>query len=80
MIGAVRAGEAGGRILGTLSLAVAGALVGGLLAFAVGIGRIESVLDAGTWLAAFGAARLVMVLNAVRLGGGGAGPAIGGAG
>ena len=59
---AVHKGEAPGGLLGTLFVGIAGALLGGLIASAVGIGGIGSFFSLGTWLVAIGGAFLLLML------------------
>ena len=59
---AVHTGDAPGGLLGTLFVGIVGALLGGLIASAVGIGGIGSLFSLGTWLAAIGGAFLLLVL------------------
>lgn len=57
--------EPGGP-LGTMAVGIAGAVTGGLIASAIGIGAIESFFSIGTWLIAIGGALLLLtVFNAV---------------
>lgn len=59
-------GEEPGGVLGTLAVGIAGALVGGLVASAAGIGSISSFFSLGTWLIAIiGAFVLLMAFDAV---------------
>jgi uncharacterized membrane protein YeaQ/YmgE (transglycosylase-associated protein family) len=60
-------GERGGLILTTL-LGVAGALVGGFIAAALGFGDpIDEFFDLSTWVAAVAGALLILFLwNAIR--------------
>jgi uncharacterized membrane protein YeaQ/YmgE (transglycosylase-associated protein family) len=53
-------GPAGAR--GTFVLAVVGAVLGGLLALALGIGSIGSFFSIGTWLIAIAGALLAMTI------------------
>lgn len=63
---AVHKGEEPGGLLGTLAVGVLGALLGGLIASAAGIGGIGSFFSIGTWLIAIGGALLLLVVfNAV---------------
>lgn len=63
---AVHPGEAPGGLLGTLGVGILGALLGGLIASAAGIGAIGSFFSIGTWLIAIGGALLLLVIfNAV---------------
>ena len=59
---AIHNGREPGGILGTLVVGVAGALLGGLIASAVGIGGIGSFFSLGTWLIAIGGALLLLVI------------------
>jgi uncharacterized membrane protein YeaQ/YmgE (transglycosylase-associated protein family) len=56
-------------LLGTLVVGVAGALLGGLIASAVGIGGISSFFSLGTWLIAIGGALLLLVIYSTLAGG-----------
>jgi uncharacterized membrane protein YeaQ/YmgE (transglycosylase-associated protein family) len=63
---AVHKGEEPGGLLGTLAVGVLGALLGGLIASAAGLGGIGSFFSIGTWLIAIGGALLLLVVfNAV---------------
>ncbi|MDQ3092311.1 MAG: GlsB/YeaQ/YmgE family stress response membrane protein [Actinomycetota bacterium] len=63
---AVHRGEEPGGLLGTLVVGVLGALLGGLIASAAGIGGIGSFFSIATWLIAIGGALLLLVaFNAV---------------
>jgi uncharacterized membrane protein YeaQ/YmgE (transglycosylase-associated protein family) len=63
---AVHKGEEPGGLLGTLAVGVLGALLGGLIASAAGLGGIGSFFSIGTWLIAIGGALLLLVaFNAV---------------
>jgi len=63
---ALHKGEEPGGLLGTLVVGVLGALAGGLIASAVGLGGLGSFFSIGTWLIAIGGALLLLVLyNAV---------------
>ncbi len=67
---ALHSGHEPGGVLGTLFVGVLGALLGGLLASAAGIGSIGSFFSIGTWIIAIGGAFLLLVLyNAVTSGG-----------
>jgi uncharacterized membrane protein YeaQ/YmgE (transglycosylase-associated protein family) len=59
---ALHKGEEPGGVLGTLAVGVVGALLGGLVASAVGVGSISSFFSLGTWLIAIGGAFLLLVL------------------
>lgn len=58
--------EEPGGILGTLAVGIVGALLGGLIASAAGLGGLGSFFSLGTWLVAIGGALLFLALyNAV---------------
>jgi uncharacterized membrane protein YeaQ/YmgE (transglycosylase-associated protein family) len=59
---ALHKGDEPGGLFGTLAVGVVGALLGGLIASAVGIGSITSFFSLGTWLIAIGGAFLLLVL------------------
>jgi uncharacterized membrane protein YeaQ/YmgE (transglycosylase-associated protein family) len=59
---ALHRGSEPGGLLGTLAVGVLGAIVGGMIASAVGIGGIGSFFSLGTWLIAIGGALLLLVL------------------
>jgi uncharacterized membrane protein YeaQ/YmgE (transglycosylase-associated protein family) len=65
--------DPGGFIVTTL-IGIAGALVGGLIASALGIGDLDEFFDVGTWLIAIGGSLLLLFLYrklvADRAGGG----------
>jgi uncharacterized membrane protein YeaQ/YmgE (transglycosylase-associated protein family) len=65
---ALHKGHEPGGVLGTLAVGVAGALVGGLIASAVGIGGIGSFFSL-TWLIAVGGALLLLVIYSTLAGG-----------
>ena len=67
---ALHKGEEPGGLLGTLAVGVLGAIMGGLIASAVGIGGIGSFFSLGTWLIAIGGALLLLVLYSALVGGG----------
>jgi uncharacterized membrane protein YeaQ/YmgE (transglycosylase-associated protein family) len=55
-----------GGCIGTTAVGVLGALIGGFIATALDIGRIEDFFDLGTWLIAIGGSiLLLLVINAV---------------
>jgi uncharacterized membrane protein YeaQ/YmgE (transglycosylase-associated protein family) len=63
---ALHRGNEPGGILGTLAVGVLGAIGGGFIASAVGIGGISSFFSIGTWLVAIaGAFLLLLVFNAL---------------
>ena len=59
---ALHKGDEPGGVLGTLAIGIVGALLGGLIASAVGIGSIGSFFSLGTWLIAIGGAFLLLVV------------------
>jgi uncharacterized membrane protein YeaQ/YmgE (transglycosylase-associated protein family) len=62
-------GHEPGGLLGTLVVGVAGALVGGFIAAAVGIGGIGSFFSLGTWLIAIAGALLLLAVYSTLAGG-----------
>ena len=58
---ALHKGDSPGGLLGTLVVGVAGAMLGGLVASAAGIGSISSFFSLGTWLIAIGGAFVLLV-------------------
>ena len=65
---AIHPGDDPGGLLGTLAVGVAGALLGGFIASALGIGAIGSFFSLGTWLIAIGGALLLLVIYAAIVG------------
>lgn len=59
---AIHRGEEPGGLLGTLAVGIIGALLGGFIASALGIGAIGSFFSVGTWLIAIGGALLLLVI------------------
>jgi uncharacterized membrane protein YeaQ/YmgE (transglycosylase-associated protein family) len=59
---ALHRGREPGGLLGTLTVGVLGAIVGGFIASAVGIGGISSFFSVGTWLIAIGGALLLLAI------------------
>ena len=59
--------DPGGFIVTTL-LGIAGALVGGLIASAVGIGDLDEFFDIGTWLIAIAGSLLLLFLYRIIVG------------
>ncbi len=55
-------GDEPGGLLGTLLVGVVGALLGGVIASAAGIGGLWSFFSLGTWLIAIGGALLFLAL------------------
>ncbi len=66
---ALHKGDEPGGLFGTLAVGVAGALLGGLIASAVGIGSISSFFSLGTWLIAIGGALLLLLIYNALTGG-----------
>jgi uncharacterized membrane protein YeaQ/YmgE (transglycosylase-associated protein family) len=63
---ALHKGDEPGGFLGTLVVGVLGAMLGGLIASAVGLGGLSSFFSIGTWLVAIGGAFvLLMIYSAV---------------
>ena len=59
---ALHKGNEPGGFLDTMVVGILGAILGGLIASAVGIGSISSFFSIGTWLIAIGGALLLVVL------------------
>lgn len=55
-------GDEPGGFLGTLLVGVAGALIGGVIASAAGLGGLSSFFSLGTWLIAIAGAFLFLLL------------------
>jgi uncharacterized membrane protein YeaQ/YmgE (transglycosylase-associated protein family) len=66
---AIHRGAEPGGLLGTLTVGVLGAIVGGLIASAAGIGEIGSFFSLGTWLVAVAGALVLLTVYSVLLGG-----------
>jgi uncharacterized membrane protein YeaQ/YmgE (transglycosylase-associated protein family) len=60
---AIHRGDEPGGLLGTLAVGILGAVIGGIIASALGIGAIGSFFNAGTWLIAIGGALLLLFLS-----------------
>ena len=55
-----------GGCIGTTAVGILGALIGGFIATALDIGRIEDFFDLGTWLIAIGGSvLLLLIINAI---------------
>ncbi len=54
--------EEPGGVLGTLAVGVVGAILGGLIASAIGLGGLSSLFSLGTWLIAIAGAFLLLVV------------------
>jgi uncharacterized membrane protein YeaQ/YmgE (transglycosylase-associated protein family) len=48
--------------IGTTAIGILGALIGGLIASALGVGHISHFFDLGTWLIAIGGAVLLLLI------------------
>ncbi len=59
---ALHSGPEPGGFLGTLVTGVVGALLGGLIASAVGLGGLGSFFSLGTWLVAIGGAFVLLLI------------------
>jgi uncharacterized membrane protein YeaQ/YmgE (transglycosylase-associated protein family) len=66
---ALHKGQEPGGLLGTLAVGILGALAGGFIASAIGLGGISSFFSIGTWIIAVGGAFLLLVLYNAALGG-----------
>ena len=51
-----------GGCIGTTAIGILGALIGGFIASAVGIGDIDEFFDLGTWLIAIGGSVLLLLV------------------
>ena len=51
-----------GGCIGTTAVGVVGALLGGFIATALGIGEIDEFFDLGTWLIAIGGSILLLLI------------------
>jgi uncharacterized membrane protein YeaQ/YmgE (transglycosylase-associated protein family) len=70
---ALHKGEEPGGILGTMAVGILGAMLGGFIASAVGLGGIGSFFSIGTWILAIGGAFLLLTIYNAVLGDRGAG-------
>jgi uncharacterized membrane protein YeaQ/YmgE (transglycosylase-associated protein family) len=59
---AVHRSDQPGGLLGTFLVGLVGAVAGGLIASAVGIGSVSSFFSLGTWLIATGGALLLLAI------------------
>jgi uncharacterized membrane protein YeaQ/YmgE (transglycosylase-associated protein family) len=66
---ALHRGEEPGGLLGTLAVGILGALAGGFIASAIGLGGISSFFSIGTWIIAVAGAFLLLVLYNAALSG-----------
>jgi uncharacterized membrane protein YeaQ/YmgE (transglycosylase-associated protein family) len=51
-----------GGCIGTTAVGILGALIGGFIASALGIGEIDDFFDLGTWLIAIGGSVLLLLI------------------
>jgi uncharacterized membrane protein YeaQ/YmgE (transglycosylase-associated protein family) len=65
----VHSGDAPGGLLGTLAVGVSGAVLGGFVAWAVGIGDIDGLFSVGTWIVALAGACLLLMIYSALVGG-----------
>ena len=65
---ALHSGDEPGGLVGTLVVGVLGAMLGGLTAWAVGIGGIGGFFSLGTWIIAFAGAFLVLAIYSALTG------------
>jgi uncharacterized membrane protein YeaQ/YmgE (transglycosylase-associated protein family) len=65
---ALHSGNEPGGLLGTLAVGVIGAMLGGFVAWAVGIGGISGFFDLGTWVIAIAGAFLLLVIYSAMTG------------
>ncbi len=65
---AIHRGSEPGGVLGTLAVGILGALLGGFIASAVGIGELSSFFSLGTWPIAIGGALLLLVIYSAVVG------------
>jgi uncharacterized membrane protein YeaQ/YmgE (transglycosylase-associated protein family) len=66
---AVHSGSEPGGPLGTMAVGIIGALLGGVLASAAGLGGLGSFFSLGTWLIAIGGALVLLVVYDLVAGG-----------
>jgi uncharacterized membrane protein YeaQ/YmgE (transglycosylase-associated protein family) len=63
---AIHRGDEPGGLLGTPAVGIIGALLGGFIASALGVGAISAFFNVGTWLIAIGGALLLLIIyNAI---------------
>jgi uncharacterized membrane protein YeaQ/YmgE (transglycosylase-associated protein family) len=65
---AIHRGDEPAGLLGTLAVGIVGALLGGFVASALGVGAIGSFFNLGTWLIAIGGALLLLVIYSAIVG------------
>jgi uncharacterized membrane protein YeaQ/YmgE (transglycosylase-associated protein family) len=66
---AIMPGDDPGGFIVTTIIGIVGAIVGGLIASALGIGDIDEFFDLGTWLLAIGGSLLVLLAYRAFAGG-----------
>ena len=59
-----------GGCIGTTAIGILGALIGGFIATALGVGKLGHFFDLGTWLIAIGGSVLLVLLIRAISGGG----------
>lgn len=65
---AILPGDDPGGLIVTTLIGIAGALVGGLIASALGIGHLDEFFDLGTWLIAIAGSLLLLVIYRLVVG------------
>lgn len=65
---AILPGDDPGGILVTMAIGIVGAIVGGLIASALGIGELGDFFDIGTWLIAIAGSLLLLIAYRVITG------------
>jgi uncharacterized membrane protein YeaQ/YmgE (transglycosylase-associated protein family) len=55
-------GDDPGGIIVTMLIGIVGALVGGFIASALGVGKLGNFFDIGTWLIAIGGSLLLLIV------------------
>ncbi len=65
---AIMPGDDPGGIIVTTLIGIAGALLGGFLASALGVGELEEFFDLGTWLIAIAGSLLLLAIYRVVVG------------
>ena len=59
---AVHRGDEPGGLFGTFVVGIVGAIIGGFIASAIGVGSVSSFFSLGTWLIAIGGALLLLLI------------------
>lgn len=65
---ALHSGSEPGGLLGTLAVGVAGAVLGGLVAAAIGVGSLSGFFSLSTWLIAIGGAFVLLLVYSAVVG------------